>query len=103
MSSPTPPPIPPRRKPDPIPPVRPVPEHRADARLLSTYEDVKQALQVPWMGVVTMAFAHYPAFWGALWSGVRPLAGTAPFVEACRALRAEAETAAATLGPAPLA
>ncbi len=87
----------PRRKPQPAPPVRPVPEIRADAALRAAYEDTKQTLQAPWMGVVTMAFAHYPTFWRTLWSGVRPLALSAPFVDACARIRAEAEAGAERL------
>ena len=92
----------PRLKPSPIPALHPVPEHLTDARLQEVYEDTKSALQVPWMGVVTMAFAHYPTFYAALWGGLRDLAGSREFVEACRALRACAEDGARQLSPSPL-
>lgn len=92
----------PRLKPAPVPHVHPVPEYKADARLSAVYYDTKSVLQVPWMGVVTMAFAHYPAFYEALWGGMRELAGSREFVTACRDLRSFAETQAATLGPAPI-
>ena len=49
----------PRLKPDPIPPLHPVPEFLAEGELKARYEDVKAVLRVPWMGVVTMSFAHY--------------------------------------------
>ena len=48
-----------RLKPSPLPAVRPVPEYLADPALRAIYDDTKATLQVPWMGVVTMAFAHY--------------------------------------------
>lgn len=92
----------PRLKPDPVPHVHPVPEYRADTRLSAVYYDTKSVLQVPWMGVVTMAFAHYPAFYDALWGGMRELAASREFVGACRELRTFAEEKAATLGPAPI-
>lgn len=72
----------PRLKPEPIPSIHPVPEYLADAKLRAVYEDTKSVLQVPWMGVVTMAFAHYPSFWGALWSGLLELTASAEFVAA---------------------
>jgi len=80
-----------RLKPAPVPAVHPVPEYAADARLHAVYEDTKSVLQVPWMGVVTMAFAHYPNFYAALWDGLRPLAASREFVDACADLRAHAE------------
>ncbi len=92
----------PRLKPHPIPAIHPVAEIRADARLKAVYEQTKSALQVPWMGVVTMAFAHYPSFFATLWNGLSALCGSAEFDAACRALRAHAEAAAAPLQPAQL-
>ena len=93
----------PRHKPEPIPPIQPLPERLATGQRRVVYEDTKTVLQVPWMGVVTMAFAHYPQFYETLWHGIRPLCASAPFVEACTQLRQTAETAAATLGASPLA
>lgn len=92
-----------RLKPAPIPPLHPVPEYLAEGRRRELYEDTKAVLQVPWMGVVTMAFAHYPTFYETLWQGLRPLCGSTPFIDACRALRATAEAEAATLEPPLLA
>lgn len=89
----------PRLRPDPIPRINPVPEYLADDRLRSVYEDTKSVLQVPWMGVVTMALAHYPTFYGALWTGMRELAASREFVAACRELRNAAEQEADELGP----
>ena len=63
----------PRLKPDPIPPLHPVPEFLAEGELKARYEDMKAVLRVPWMGVVTMSFAHYRAFYDALWQGARTL------------------------------
>jgi len=60
-------------------------------------------LQVPWMGVVTMAYAHYPTFFGELWRGLGPLVASAPFVEAFQANRAYIEAAVAELDPPPIA
>ncbi len=86
-----------RLKPQPIPAIHPVAELAASGELLRTYEETKQTLQVPWMGVVTMAFAHYPRFYAALWRGLRPLCASRQFEDACRALRNHAETAVTAL------
>lgn len=91
-----------RRHPGPLPQLHPVPEYLATGRRKQWYEEVKQALQVPWMGVVTMAYAHYPAFFEALWRGAQPLARSRPFVEASRALRRLAEAEVTKLGPKPI-
>ena len=91
-----------RLKPDPIPQIHPVPEFLADARLKAVYEDTKRTLHVPWMGVVTMAFAHYPTFYGTLWDGLRELCESTEFAAACAELRAHAEKAALPLKPAHL-
>ncbi|MEM6848361.1 MAG: hypothetical protein AAF580_09840 [Pseudomonadota bacterium] len=92
----------PRRKPDPIPPIFPLPERLAEGRRKALYEDTKAVLHVPWMGVVTMAFAHYPHFYEALWGGVRPLCASAPFLAACEELRGAAQGSAASLKPGPM-
>ncbi len=92
----------PRLKPSPIPAIHPVPDYLADDRLRAVYDDTKAVLQVPWMGVVTMAFAHYRSFYDALWSGLRPLAESAAFAAACADLRRSAEAGAARLQPRAL-
>lgn len=91
-----------RSKPDPVPDIHPVPDYRAGSSLQAVYADTKQVLQVPWMGVVTMAFAHYPNFWNVLWRGVRPLAQSTEFVAACKRLRLVAESGVAEMAPADL-
>ena len=70
----------PRLRPEPIPAIHPLPEYQAEGRVKERYEDMKAVFQVPWMGVVTMAYAHYPGFYDALWTGLIPnLADTDPF------------------------
>src|SRR5262249_7211858 len=93
----------PRSPPSPIPAVYPVPEYLADADLAATYADMKAVLGVPWMGVVTMAFAHYRAFYDVLWRGLRPLCASQRFSDACRELRAVVETGVTRLSPPPIA
>ena len=88
-----------RLKPDPIPAIHPMPEYQVSGQRAERYEDTKQVLQVPWMGVVTMAYAHYPTFFGELWRGLRPLCQTASFVEAFMGLRNHIETRTAELNP----
>ena len=80
-----------------------VPEYLADAALSRRYEETKAVLGVPWMGVVTIAFAHYRHFYDALWDGLRPIAESAPFVEGCAALRTFVEGEVRRLHPPPIA
>jgi hypothetical protein len=89
----------PRLFPAPCPPIHPLPEYAVTGERAARYTDMKQVLQVPWMGVVTMAYAHYPTFFGELWRGLKPLCVSAAFVQAAQALRALAESGAPTLAP----
>ena len=91
-----------RLRPEPIPAIYPLPEHLAEGRRKAWYEEMKQALQVPWMGVVTMAYAHYPTFYATLWQGLRELCTSRPFVELCLDNRAFVETEIAKLDPPPI-
>lgn len=91
-----------RLRPDPIPAIHPLPEYLATGRRAEWYEDTKRVLQVPWMGVVTMAYAHYPTFFGELWRGLKPLCQSRAFVEACQDLRRHVEAETAKLGPQSL-
>ncbi len=93
----------PRQRPDPIPAIHPVPEYLVSGQQALWYEQMKQALQVPWMGVVTMAFAHYPKFFATLWQGLNPLCQSAEFVDASQSLREHVEQEVATLNPPSLA
>ena len=93
----------PRIRPDPTPAIHPVPEYRAEGRLKAQYEDMKQVFQVPWMGVVTMAYAHYPTFYETLWRGVRQLCASRAFVSAFQDNRAYIEAEIARLSPPPIA
>ncbi|MDE2582606.1 MAG: hypothetical protein KGL52_13310 [Rhodospirillales bacterium] len=93
----------PRIRPHPIPEIHPVPEYLADGPLARRYDAMKTAFQVPWMGVVTMAFAHYRHFYDTLWDGLMPLCTSRAFVDACRELRAFTEAGAALLAPPPIA
>ncbi|MDD9877636.1 MAG: hypothetical protein OXR84_09380 [Magnetovibrio sp.] len=95
-------PSPRRRKPDPVPAVHPVPEYAVEGQTAEWYGEMKSALQVPWMGVVTMAFAHYPTFFAELWRGLGPLVVSRPFVEECQALQVMVEDKVASLAPPPV-
>jgi hypothetical protein len=79
-----------------------MPEYLATGQRAEWYEDTKQVLQVPWMGVVTMAYAHYPTFFGELWRGLKPLCQSRAFVEAFMDLRDYVESQAAELNPTSL-
>jgi len=89
----------PRLKPDPIPAIHPLPEYAVEGQRAQWYDEMKAALQVPWMGVVTMAFAHYPSFFGELWRGLGPLVASGAFVGEAQALQDMVETGAGDLAP----
>ena len=91
-----------RKKPSDIPRIHPTPEYLVSGQRAGWYEDMKQVFQVPWMGVVTMALSHYPSFFECLWQGLRPIARSEPFIDACSQLRASAESRVATLNPEPV-
>ena len=92
----------PRLKPDPIPAIHPVPEYAVEGQRAQWYAEMKTAFQVPWMGVVTMAYAHYPNFFAELWRGLKPLAECTAFVNAFQDNRAFVEDAVKQLSPPPI-
>ncbi len=92
----------PRRRPDPLPAIHPLPEYLAEGRVKQRYEDMKAVFQVPWMGVVTMAYAHYPTFYDTFWEALRPLFASQAFVAAFRELRIHTEDAVQALAPPPI-
>ena len=91
-----------RLKPSSIPIIHPLPEYLAQGQRLEWYRDMKQVFQVPWMGVVTMAFSHYPHFFETLWNSTRDLCASQPYVAACMKNRDFAETKVKGLNPTPL-
>ncbi|MBC8269830.1 MAG: hypothetical protein H8E36_13865 [Rhodospirillaceae bacterium] len=91
-----------RLRPDPIPVINPLPEYLATGQRLDWYLDTQRVLQVPWMGVVTMAYSHYPTFFGELWRGIRPLCESRLFVESSLELRKYVEARTAELAPSSL-
>jgi len=91
-----------RKPPQPIPPVHALPEYLVSGQRARWYADMKHVFQVPWMGVVTMAFSYYPRFFEALWGGLKPIALSRPFVEACWALRSHTEARVVALRPEPI-
>jgi hypothetical protein len=91
-----------RLRPEPIPEIHPLPEYLTTGQRAEWYEDTRRVLQVPWMGVVTMAYSHYPNFFGELWRGLKPLCESRPFVEAFLELREFVEAQTARLQPKSL-
>jgi hypothetical protein len=91
-----------RLYPEPLPRIHPLPEYLATGKRKQWYEEMKEAMQVPWMGVVTMAYAHYPDFFETFWEGTQPLVRSRPFVEECESLRKFTESEAAKLRPPPI-
>ena len=87
----------PRHKPDPLPAIKTTPESMATGSLKQTYEATKLAFGVPWMGVVAMAFASYPAFYTELWRHFGPVAMSKAFVRACDDIRDAAKDLVAPL------
>lgn len=91
-----------RHPPKAVATIHPLPEHLAEGQRLAWYQDMKEILRVPWMGVVTMAFSHYPHFFAELWRGLRPVCASVPFAEAVERLQGLSEAQAATLAPSSL-
>lgn len=91
-----------RLYPDPMPAIYPLPEYQVTGRRKAHYEDMKRTLQVPWMGVVTMAYAHYPTFFEVLWQGLQALVQSTAFVGEAQALRRLVEDEVQTLAPPPI-
>ena len=92
----------PRLKPDPIPPIDPVPEYLVTGRRAELYAETKATLQVPWMGVITMALSSYETYYETLWRAVGPMMETGEAVAACARLRVEIEAEVAALLPPPM-
>lgn len=91
-----------RLRPDPIPAIYPEPEFRVTGPRAQWYEEMKRSLQVPWMGVVTMAYAHYPGFFQTLWTGLKPLVESTAFVETAIRIREHVESRVERLNPSPI-
>jgi hypothetical protein len=92
-----------REPPEPLPSIHPTPEYLVSGQRAQWYADMKQVFQVPWMGVVTMALSHYPHFFECLWKGLKPLAQSTPFVDACAGLRTHTEEQILALAPDSIA
>ena len=88
-----------RTKPNPIPSINPAPEYLVEGRTKELYEDTKSVLQVPWMGVITMALAHYMEFYEKFWMAARPMMASVEAVTACQTLRLEIEQEVQNLNP----
>tara|TARA_B100000686_G_C16638243_1_gene888514 strand:- start:96 stop:974 length:879 start_codon:yes stop_codon:yes gene_type:complete len=76
----------PRKKPIPVPKITVTPEYLAKGKLKKSYTSTKLAFNVPWMGVVAMAFAKYPNFYYALWKYIHPLSKSIEFNNLCKKL-----------------
>lgn len=88
-----------RIKPDPVPAVHPLWEYKADGELRNTYEAYKSSLQIPWVGVVTMAYAHYRTFFDTWWNALEPVVASQAYVDAAIGLRERVEADITRLNP----
>ena len=79
-----------------------MPEYAVEGRRAQWYAEMKTSFQVPWMGVVTMAYAHYPAFFAELWRGLKPICESKAFVDAQQSNRRYVEREVRGLAPKPL-
>lgn len=95
--------LPTRIFPEPLPKIDPCWEFQAEGALVSAYQDYKRALQVPWVGVVAMAYARYPAFFRCWWEGLQDVVESRAYVEGALALRRQVEAKVAALKPPPIA
>jgi hypothetical protein len=91
-----------RLRPYPAPTVRPVHEYVASGVTDEIYRDIKAALQVPWVGVLMLAYARYPTFFECLWRSLKPIVESRAFIDEAAGIRDFVERSAATFAPAPL-
>ncbi len=91
-----------RIKPSKVPKITTTPEYLARGELKKLYNDTKKVLQVPWMGVVTMAFAQYIDFYKSLWLNIRPICNSKEFIDASINLRKYVEKRTLELKPTSL-
>lgn len=91
-----------RLRPEPMPPIRPVPEYLASGATGEIYREITDVLQVPWVGVLMLAYARYPTFFEALWRGLKPIAETRAFGDEARGVRALVEDSVEAFAPPPL-
>ena len=94
--------IPERVKPDPIPLIHPVWEYQAEGDLRGMYQAYKRAFQVPWVGVVSMAFAYYRTFFDLWWTSFEPVVQSKIYVETCETLLQHVEELVSQLAPPPI-
>ena len=92
----------PRKKPSPAPKIIVTPEYLAKGSLKKSYTNTKLAFNVPWMGVVAMAFAKYPFFYNSLWNYMQPLTKSIEFDNLCKRLVIISRKKALELKPKPL-
>lgn len=92
----------PRKKPSPAPKIIVTPEYLAKGSLKKSYTNTKLAFNVPWMGVVAMAFAKYPFFYNSLWNYMQPLTKSIEFDNLCKRLVIISRKKAIELKPKPL-
>tara|TARA_A100001011_G_scaffold400325_1_gene514129 strand:- start:3995 stop:4870 length:876 start_codon:yes stop_codon:yes gene_type:complete len=92
----------PRKKPIQVPNIIVTPEYLAKGSLKKSYKNTKLAFNVPWMGVVAMAFAKYPFFYNALWKYIYPLTKSIEFNKLCKKLVIISKKKALELKPKPL-
>lgn len=86
----------------PPPRVRPVLDHEASPLIASIYSELKTVLQVPWVGMITRAYARYPIFFATLWGGMRELCRSEVYVQATRELGAKVDADVLALSPPPV-
>ena len=91
-----------RLRPYPAPTVGPVHEYVASGVTDEIYCDIKAALQVPWVGVLMLAYARYPTFFECLWRSLKPIVESRAFIDEAAGIRDIVERSAATFAPAPL-
>ena len=76
----------PRKKTSSVPKIIVTPKYLAKGSLKKSYINTRIAFNVPWMGVVAMAFAKYPFFYNYLWQYMYPLTKSIEFDELCKKL-----------------
>lgn len=70
-----------------LPVIRPALKYTVELKLKASYKGIAAVYYVLWLGVVTMAVAHYPIFFGEQWRLLKPLFGIVIYLTALLSAR----------------
>src|SRR5947207_6859293 len=74
-------------------------EAEADGRTLTIFEEIKQALGIPYVNMMFQAFASFPEFFELFWQTLKPVLATREFFAFSERIGAEGYTGRTTTLP----